>query len=229
LIRPTVSTIVQKSRRLLGCGLPPRHPNDYATHVPILVGIASAFRVVKILEFGSGLYSTLTFLNRFVCPDVRDVDSIETDPQWFSKICIAASGDSRLRMHLVEEPIEGALEKFALDDYDLILVDSSTDAKRRASLLYELARRRSLNALVAIHDFEVGLYRAAAQPFRNRVECAAYNPSTGILWQSDPRLASTIRGVSRIIRRYSKKLQPDDVQSWSAAFRKERAFKTSVQ
>jgi hypothetical protein len=134
-----------------------------------------------------------------------------------------------LRMHLVEEPIEGALEKFALDDYDLILVDSSTDAKRRASLLYALARRRSLNALVAIHDFEVGLYRAAAQPFRNRVECAAYNPSTGILWQSDPRLANTIRGVSRIIRRYRKKLQPDDVQSWSAAFRKERAFKTSVQ
>jgi predicted O-methyltransferase YrrM len=229
LIRPTVSAIVHRSRRLLGFGLPPRHLNDYATHVPILVGIASAFRIVKILEFGSGLYSTLTFLNRFAYPDVRNVTSIETDPQWMSKISTVASGDSRLRMHLLEEPIERGLENFALDNYDLILVDSSTDAKRRASLLDALARRRFLNAIVAIHDFEVSIYRAAAQSFGNRVECAAYNPSTGILWQTDPGRANTIRGISRIVHRYSKKLQPDDVQSWSAAFRKEHRFKISVQ
>jgi predicted O-methyltransferase YrrM len=197
--------------------------------VPILVGIASTVPIVKILEFGSGLYSTLTFLNRFVCPEVRDVDSIETDPKWMSKISSAANGDSRLRMHLVEEPIEGVLPNLALDDYDLILVDSSTEAKRRASLLQALAGRKSLNALVAIHDFEVALYRAAAQPFRYRLECAAYNPSTGILWQRDPRRATTIRGILRIICRYSTVIQPDDVQSWSAAFRKERGFKTSVQ
>jgi hypothetical protein len=184
---------------------------------------------MKILEFGSGLYSTLTFLNRFACPEVRDVDSIETDPKWMCKISSAANGDSRLRMHLVEEPIEAVLPNLALDDYDLILVDSSTEAKRRASLLQALAGRKSLNALVAIHDFEVALYRAAAQPFRNRVECTAYNPSTGILWQSDPRRATTIRGILRIICRYSKVIQPDDVQSWSATFRKERGFKTSVQ
>jgi predicted O-methyltransferase YrrM len=229
LIRPTVSAIVHRSRRLLGFGLPPRHPNDYATHVPILVGIASAFRIVKILEFGSGLYSTLTFLNRFAYPDVREIDSIETDPQWMSKISNAASEDSRLRMHLVEEPIERVLENFVHHDYDLVFVDSSTDAKRRASLLGALARTKSLNALIALHDFEVGLYRAAAQPFANRVECAAYNPSTGVLWQSDPGRANTIRGISRIVRRYSRKLPPDDVQSWSAVFRKERGLKTSVE
>jgi predicted O-methyltransferase YrrM len=229
LIRPTLSAIVRRSRRLLGFGAPPRHANDYATHVPILVGIASAFRIVKILEFGSGLYSTLTFLNPFAYPDVCEIDSIETDPEWMSKISIAASRDSRLRMHLVEEPIERVLENFVHHDYDLVFVDSSTDANRRASLLRALARTKSLNALIAIHDFEVGLYRAAAQRFGNRVECAAYNPSTGIVWQSDPGRANTIRGISRIVHRYSKKFQPDDVQSWSAVFRKERGFKTSVQ
>jgi|SRR5437588_9223072 len=221
LIRPQISRIVQKGRRLLGMGLPPRHHNDYATHVPVLLGIASAFQIAKILEFGAGFYSTLTFLNPLAFPDVLLVDSIESDSEWMSKISNAAAGDPRLRMRLVPEPIEDVLPEIPLDNYDLILVDSSTEASKRASLIEDLAGRQSFSALVAVHDFEIMLYRSAAKNFRNRVEYCAYNPCTGIMWQGESVRAGTLKKLSRTIQRYSKRLQPDDVESWSEIFRRE--------
>ena len=228
MIRSRISSIARRGGRLLGIGLPSRHQNDYATHIPILVGVASAIRIERILEFGSGMYSTLTFLNRLAFPDVLHVDSVESDPEWMSKISDAAKGDSRLRMRLVQEPIESVLREIQLDSYDFILVDSSTDAGRRASLIHELAARQDFRALVAVHDFEIGLYRAAANGFRNVVEYAAYNPCTGILWQTGPGPGTALKQLSKIIYRYSKKFQPDDVQAWAAAFREGGTFRASV-
>ena len=209
-------------------GLCSRHHNDYATHVPILVGIASAIRVERILEFGSGMYSTLTFLNRQVFPDVLHVDSVESDPEWMSKVSAAAKGDPRLRIRLVEEPIQRVLREIHLNSYDFILVDSSTDAGRRASLIRELAARQDFSALVAVHDFEIGLYRAAAKGFRHVVQYTAYNPCTGILWQTTPDPGPALKQLSKIVSRYSKRLQPDDVQAWAAAFRQSGTSTASV-
>ena len=228
MIRSQISRLVQKGRGLLGLGLPPRHQNDYATHVPILVGLASAFRIARVLEFGAGFYSTLTFLNRSAFPDVVSVESIESDPRWTSKISDAAKGDSRLRMRLLPEPIENWLQEIPLDSWDLVLVDSSTEAARRGRLIEELARRRNISAFVVVHDFEISLYRKASKDFRNRMIYSAYNPCTGVVWQGDQLPAKSLKNLSRIIDRYSKKLQPDDVESWSAIFRKESQLNNSI-
>lgn len=228
LIRPHISRMVQKGLRLFSLGPPPRHQNDYSTHVPILVGLASTFRIAKILEFGAGSYSTLTFLNRSAFPDVVLVESIESDPQWMAKISDAAKGDSRLQMRLMPEPIEDVLQEIPLDSWDLILVDSSTEATRRASLIEALARGRSVTALVVVHDFEIALYRKAAKGFRHRIGYSAYNPCTGVVWQGDSRPKRSLKDLSRIIHRYSKKLQPDDVQSWCAIFHKEIQLHNSI-
>jgi predicted O-methyltransferase YrrM len=228
LIRSRISSIARRGGRLLGIGLCSRHHNDYATHVPILVGIASAIRIERILEFGSGMYSTLTFLNRQVFPDVSHVDSVESDPEWMSKVSAAAKGDPRLSICLVEEPIERVLREIHLNSYDFILVDSSTAAGRRASLIRELAARQDFSALVAVHDFEIGLYRAAAKGFRHVVQYTAYNPRTGILWQTAPDPGTALKQLSKIISRYSKRLQPDDVQAWAAAFRQRGTSRASV-
>jgi hypothetical protein len=193
-----------------------------------LLGLASAFRIARVLEFGTGFYSTLTFLNRSAFPDVVLVESIESDPQWTAKISDAAKGDSRLRMRLMPEPIENWLQEIPLDIWDLVLVDSSTEAARRGRLIEDLARRRNITALVVVHDFEVSLYRNAANDFRNRVSYSAYNPCTGVVWQGDPLPAKSLKNLSRIIARYSKKLQPDDVQSWCAIFRKEGQLTNSI-
>jgi len=177
-------------------------------------------RVKRILEFGSGFYSTLTFLNRLAFPDVVLVESIESDAEWISRISIAAKGDPRLQIRYIPEPIEHVLSEIPLDAYDFVLVDSSTEAIRRASLIQKLAERNDLRGMVAIHDFEVRLYRAAAKNFRNLVEYTAYNPCTGILWQAENEPTTTLKQMSKVIDRFSKRFQPDDLQAWSEIFHK---------
>jgi hypothetical protein len=156
-------------------------------------------------------------------PDVVLVDSIESDPDWMSRISVAAKGDARLRMRRVPEPMENVLDEIQLETYDLILVDSSTEVTRRASLIKKLAQRQDFRALVAVHDFEISAYRIAAKPFRNCVECAAYNPCTGILWQTAEWPEKALKELSRTVHRYNSRLQPDDVGSWSATFRAKTA------
>lgn len=224
MIRLCVSSIARRARRLLGLGLPPRHQNDYATHLPILVGIGSVLQVKRILEFGSGFYSTLTFLNRLAFPDVVLVESIESDAEWMSRISVAAKGDPRLQIRYIPEPIERVLSELPLDTYDLVLVDSSTEANRRASLIQELAERNDLRGMVAIHDFEVSQYRGAAKNFRNLVDYTAYNPCTGILWQTEDEPTRALRQMSKVIDRFSKRFQPDDLQAWSEIFHKHRSL-----
>jgi hypothetical protein len=205
--------------------LPPRNAIDYATHVPVLVGVGCSLGTAKVLEFGAGFYSTLTFLNRTAFPEVTSVCTIESDPDWISKIYVAAKNDPRLRIWHVPEPIESILSELDLADYDLVLVDSSTEAERRAALIRELADQSSGTGLVVIHDFEIDLYKRAAKGFSNRVDYLALNPCTGVLWSakrdSQQKKLKDIRGI---ISRHAKALAPDDVESWAAVFRKELFF-----
>src|SRR5215212_3358405 len=71
----------------------PRARNDYATHVPILIGLARLREIKTVLEFGCGHYSTLTFLNRSAFPDLEKLQSIENDDTWAATVQKAASDD----------------------------------------------------------------------------------------------------------------------------------------
>ena len=55
----------------------------------------------------------------------------------------------------VPEPIESILPELDMTEYDLVLVDSSTEADRRAALIRKLADRDTGTCLVVIHDFEI--------------------------------------------------------------------------
>lgn len=209
-------------RRLTRRRLPPRSASDYATHVPILVGVGRSLRIAKVLEFGAGFYSTLTFLNRSAFPDITSVFSIESDSDWISKVNAAAKSDPRLKIQFVPEPIESILAELDLAQFDLVLVDSSTEGARRAALIRELSHRPTGKCLVVIHDFEFSLYKQAAKGFVNCVDYSAFNPCTGILW--DARRDGekrTLMEIRKIISRHAKALAPDDVESWATVFRKE--------
>ena len=200
--------------------LPPRNTADYATHIPILVGIGCSLGIAKILEFGAGFYSTLTFLNRMAFPDVTSVCTIESDSDWISKVYAAAKEDPRLSIRHVPEPIESILPELELADYDLVLVDSSTMAERRAALIRQLANRPA-GGLVAIHDFEIDLYRRAAKGFANRVDYSSLNPCTGVLWHAKrDGEKKTLKNIRDIINRHAKVLTPYDVDSWAMVFHK---------
>ena len=202
--------------------LPPRNATDYATHVPILVGVGCSLGIAKILEFGAGFYSTLTFLNRTAFPGVTSICTIESDSDWISKVYAAAKDDPRLRIRHVPEPIESILPELDLADYDLVLVDSSTEAERRAALIRQLANQSTGTGLIVIHDFEIDLYRRAAKGFLNRVDYSAFNPCTGVLWHAKrDGEKKVLKGIRGIISTHAKALAPDDVESWATVFRKE--------
>jgi hypothetical protein len=163
----------------------------------------------------------VTFLNRSVFPSVTSVCSIESDPDWISKVYAATKDDSRLIIRHVPEPIEGILAALNLSEYDLVLVDSSTEAIRRAAVIREIAIRDTGSGLVVIHDFEIDLYRKAAKGFANRIEFAAFNPCTGIVWRGDGDRRKVLGKIKEIVNRNAANLSPEDVGSWVAVFHKE--------
>ena len=153
-------------------------------------------------------------------PDVTSVCTIESDSDWISKVYAAAKEDPRLSIRHVPEPIESILPELELADYDLVLVDSSTMAERRAALIRQLANRPA-GGLVAIHDFEIDLYRRAAKGFANRVDYSSLNPCTGVLWHAKrDGEKKTLKNIRDIINRHAKVLTPYDVDSWAMVFHK---------
>jgi len=69
--------------RTLGIVGPSEQP--YATHIPVLVGVAAACLPDRLVEFGSGDFSTLTFLDETVFPSLLSIESYENNPQWMQQ------------------------------------------------------------------------------------------------------------------------------------------------
>src|SRR5215217_6843162 len=87
----------------------PRALNDYATHVPILIGLARLREIKSVLEFGCGYYSTLTFLNRGAFPHLERLQSVENDVTWAETIHEAAKSDERWTLRLVRGEVSDSL------------------------------------------------------------------------------------------------------------------------
>lgn len=207
--------IAYRLRRVLS-RLPPRAPEPYSTHVPILIGLSRQVTIRRVLELGSGRYSTLTFLDRDAFPDVVRVDSLETDRLWLSELRELTSADSRVRMHLVERPMASAVARIELNEYDLIFVDDSTDELSRATTIANVAARAGRCAIVVIHDYEIGSYRRAARGLPHHYAFTALNPNTGVCW-SDARLSrSGLRALNRLVKRHVERLAPHDRKTWTA-------------
>lgn len=195
-----------------------RATNDYATHLPILVGLARSVTVRSVLELGCGHYSTLTFLNRDVFPDLQSLDSYETDPVWAATIKASIDTDSRSTLNLVDGLIADSLAQTDLEAYDLILVDDSENADERTKTIRTLVDRRPRRPIVVLHDFEVPAYANVAKSFRYGYSFRVFNPETGVVWESAPRNRKTFKQIESVLRQHARKLQPDDVPGWVEAF-----------
>lgn len=195
----------------------PRAENCYATHVPILMGIARTREVRKVLEFGCGFYSTLTFLNLGVFPHVERLESIENDAAWAETIQETAKNDSRWTLNLVDGEISDAVSTLDLEAFDLILIDDSQASEQRVCTIREVAKRAPHRPWIVIHDFEIEDYRRAAAGFRQTHRFKAYNPNTGLLWNNTTH-ARRAKSIDRVIKANSKALEPDDIDSWKEAF-----------
>jgi len=208
--------LVQKIWRFTGPG--PRARNDYATHIPVLIGLARLRAITSVLEFGAGHYSTKIFLNRRAFPDLKVLDSYETDQNWRLVMSDVTNSDSRASLHFVDGSMATAFEAIDLENYDLIFVDDSESAAERVKTIKALCARRPQSSLVVIHDYEVPEYIKGAQVFRYRFSFRAFNPETGVVWERGSRIRETFKQIDRVIKRHAQQLEPDDVDGWLKAF-----------
>jgi predicted O-methyltransferase YrrM len=118
----------------------------YASHVPVLRALPAR----RVLELGAGEHSTKEFLKM---PGLEHLTSVENDPEWARR---AATDDPRHEMLLVEGRIADHVP--ALDGYDLVFIDDSTNAAERAATIRAVLSQP--HPLVVIHDAEVPEYAA---------------------------------------------------------------------
>ncbi|HEX7334962.1 MAG TPA: class I SAM-dependent methyltransferase [Pyrinomonadaceae bacterium] len=186
----------------------PRALNDYATHVPILIGLARLREIKSVLEFGCGYYSTLTFLNRAAYPHLERLQSVENDASWAETIHEAAKSDERWTLNLVRREIADSVPD--LEAFDLILIDDSKTSAQRSATIRAVAAKQPQRAWIAIHDFEVGEYRRAAADFKQRHIFRAFNPETGVVSNSPTHLKS----LDRAIKAKARTIEADQTGRW---------------
>ena len=194
--------------------LAPRALNDYATHIPILIGLARIREIRSVLEFGCGNYSTLTFLNASAFPQLERLQSIENDESWAGTIQEVAKHDSRWTLRVVNGEIADAVCDIDLEAFDLILIDDSKSSAQRAATIRAIATKQPQHAWIVIHDFEVEEYRRAASGFKNRHRFRAYNPETGVVGN---RVAEW-KTIDRVIKSKAKVFEPDAIEKWTTVF-----------
>ena len=192
----------------------PRALNDYATHIPILIGLSRLRKIGSVLEFGCGHYSTLTFLNRSAFPYLDRLHSIENDDSWASTIEDAAKNDHRWTLQLVNGEIAESIAGIDLESFDLILIDDSKTSVQRAATIRAVGRKQPQRPWIVIHDFEVEEYRAAAIGFKHRHRFRAYNPETGVVGNC----VAEWKTIDRVIKMKAKTLEPDAIAGWIDSF-----------
>ena len=185
----------------------PRARNDYATHVPILIGLARLREIKSVLELGCGYYSTLTFLNRAAFPHLEQLQSVENDASWAETIHEAAKSDERWTLKLIRREIAEAVPD--LEAFDLILIDDSKTSAQRSATIRAVAGKQPQRPWVVIHDFEIEDYRRAAAGFKQRHIFKAFNPETGVLSNRPAQWKSLDRTI-----RSNKMLDADQTARW---------------
>lgn len=148
-------------RMICQCGqVFPAPSTNYNTHLPVLYGLGAALSARQVVELGSGIYSTSTFLNREVYPDVDRVLSIEDSPQWARAIHEACPDTRLIITHVPRGP--GHLLPYVEDmrTADLLFIDD-TGRRQRTETIQFVSELR-VPGVVVIHDFRHTEYVAAA-------------------------------------------------------------------
>jgi predicted O-methyltransferase YrrM len=196
-------------------GIPKRAANPYTTHLPVLIGLSHVLPVKRVLEFGCGEYSTLTFLDRAVFPDLVELHSFDNDPVWIEKIAALTQNDARLTLNGIEGPIYSTVTDTPFHRYDLVFIDDSISITDRTTTIDAVSRHCTPANVIIIHDFEVPDYRRAAKLIKNQFAVTALNPQTGILWNTSNIEHTKLRTLNKIVQRYARSIPLDNRDAWT--------------
>jgi hypothetical protein len=195
--------------------------NPYATHVPVLVACACLFKPARILELGSGHYSTPLFLDREIFPEVVFVRSLENDPVWFKTLDYLR--DTRLERILVNGSIYDSIKDLDCSGFDLIFVDDSPSAGERRRTL-DVLRRKVLGAqLVVVHDFDLWPIRLAVHSYARHCGMLALTPQCAVAWNDETMYQAALKKADDIVRAFRARIGGEDARGWRDRFVKSMA------
>ncbi len=210
------------SKRLLTRSLRGNHNRQvrdpYTTHVPVLIALGQRLKVERVLELGSGLFSTPLFLDTAFFPDLVRLDSHEDDSSWAHQVSALIGTDPRLTLTKVEAKVWEQIAGLSLHQYDLIFVDDSRELVDRARTLTELARCSLGGAVLVIHDFEHAAYRQPVSKFSQRFCFDAFLPNTGVVWEGARLSRQMLKELHSIILRHAASISPDQREEWRNKF-----------
>lgn len=198
-----------------------RSSEPYATHVPVLVGVAAACKPESIIEFGSGTFSTMSFLDETAFPWTRRVDSYENNRQWFDQVREKLPPSMRVSLHFAEGEMYKAVDAVNACAADMIFVDDSPTDRARVRTLEGLARSCGTRPVVVLHDYDLWRLRLATRRFEHRISIDTFNPQCCIMWQGHPERRQRLQRVGRIIRECGATIALIDVRAWAGAFSRE--------
>jgi hypothetical protein len=188
----------------------------YATHLPILVAIGLIARPQTVLELGAGRYSTPTFLNPDIFPQLRQLTSIEDDRTWLETVKTEIGENPRWKPVLVPSIPETVTHIWDAG-CDLIFVDDSSTESERARTLRSIASRLSDHQLMVIHDFERTLYRVAVRKLRYHV-FDSLTPQTGIAATTRTPHFEALAASELTIRQAVGETGVTDIAGWTTRF-----------
>lgn len=205
-------------------GVRPEHPESYATHQPILIGLARLTPIRRVLELGSGPFSSAMFLNRDAFPDLEALVSYEDVPEWRDKVLDAVGEDDRLDLRLVEavhdaasQAALGARTMDHVDDFDLVFIDNSGRLRFRKRTMKAVGDMKPQRAVVVIHDFEWKLYRRAiTERFDNVALFDTFTPQTGVAWNGSVLNQAVVDALRAQVERL-RTTDVTDTCTWSRA------------
>jgi predicted O-methyltransferase YrrM len=191
----------------------------YSTHIPIIIGISSLINIKYVLEIGSGIFSTGTFLNNRIFPNLSTLESYEDDVKWAETIKSKFGNDSRLHLNVVESPMFISTNNIKTNSFELILIDDSQKESDRAKTISKICKKGLNNTIILIHDFEIGTYRKAAKSLKQYFTFSSFTPCTGVLWNNGIKQKQLVN-LSKLIELNKSRIKTTDIDGWLEVFKK---------
>jgi hypothetical protein len=199
-------------------GIVAQSEQPFATHIPVLVGVAAACLPQRLVEFGSGNFSTLAFLDEAVFPSLVHVESYENNLYWMQQMEAKLAGNPRVTCHFFEGRMRGAVSGANLAAADLIFMDDSPSGWERSHTLIEVARTCGERPTTIVHDYELPTLRLACLKFDHRFAFATFTPQCCAVWNGNPQRKTLLDGVAKRLEDNASRLNVTDTRAWAEAF-----------
>lgn len=199
-------------------GIAARSEEPFATHIPVLVGVAAACLPQRLVEFGSGNFSTLAFLDETVFPSLLSVESYENDLYWMRQMETKLAGNPRVACRYFEGRMRGAVSGANLGAADLIFMDDSPNGWERGHTMKEVARHCGERPITIVHDYELPGIRLARRKFEHRFAFTTFSPQSCAFWNGSPHRKALMENVAHRLEENASRLSVTDARGWAKVF-----------